>query len=69
MTHNQEIEIGLAKQYDFYQIKYREEYKSLAIPQNESHYELIKRMCKDILQRNKVFYEIGFGAGLTLAMP
>lgn len=55
-----------ARQYDYYEIELREMYKSASRPQNESHFEMLMRKGSEYLNKDSVFCEIGFSAGLTL---
>jgi len=58
-----------SKLYNIYETNFREIYKTRAKPQNDSHFTLIKRYYrKGIFNKNYIFGEIGFGAGLTLRM-
>lgn len=64
-------DVNWAKHYDLYEVEFRESYKTISKPQNESHFELLKSKARDYLKKDKIFCEIGFSAGLTLryAMP
>jgi tRNA G46 methylase TrmB len=71
MVKNEQIpmsnrDINWAKHYDYYEIELREMYRGLSKPQNDSHYEMVKKNFKSHLNNEKVFAEIGFSAGLTL---
>ncbi len=54
------------KHYDYYEIEFREMYRTISKAQNDSHYEMLKNKGKKYLQDKNTFCEIGFGAGLTL---
>ena len=41
-------------------------YRTVAIPQNESHFIMLENKAANYLKRDKIFCEIGFSAGLTL---
>lgn len=58
--------VDWGKHYDLFEIEMRNMYKTVALPQNKSHFEMLKHHGKKYLSRDKVFCEIGFGAGLTL---
>ena len=64
LASNSQVDWG--KHYDYFEIEMREMYRTVAKPQNDSHYEMLKRAGKKFLQRDKIFCEIGFGSGLTL---
>lgn len=59
-------DINWAKVYDHYEVEMREIFKLIAKPQNESYAEMMLTFGKRYLNKNKIFCEIGFGAGLTL---
>ncbi len=61
---NSDVDWG--KCYDFYEIEYRDNYRTISKPQNESHFETLKTRAKKYLKRDNIFCEIGFSAGLTL---
>ena len=58
--------VDWGKHYDHFEIEMREMYKTISEPQNKSHFEMLKQNAKQYLKADKVFCEIGFGAGLTL---
>jgi cyclopropane fatty-acyl-phospholipid synthase-like methyltransferase len=41
-------------------------YRTVAKPQNDSHYQMLLNYAKDHLNKDKTFCEIGFGCGITL---
>lgn len=55
-----------AKQYDYYETIFRENYNVISKPQNDSHFEMVKSHLKNYLNKDLIFAEIGFGSGLTL---
>jgi cyclopropane fatty-acyl-phospholipid synthase-like methyltransferase len=55
-----------SKIYDFYEIEFRDSYKTISRYQNDSHFALIKHYLHKRILKNDTFAEIGFGAGLTL---
>ena len=59
-------DVDWAKQYDFYEVEFRNMYGTVSKPQNDSHYEMLKWKGAKFLKKDKVFCEIGFSAGLTL---
>lgn len=59
-------DVDWGKQYDYFEIEMRSMYKTISKPQNDSHFEMLKKHGKNLLSKDKVFCEIGFGAGLTL---
>jgi len=60
-------DIDWAKCYDYYEVELRDEiFRTVAKPQNESHYELLKNRLRKYMNNDKAFGEIGFGCGLTL---
>jgi len=52
--------------YDYYEVELRDTYRTISKPQNDSHYEMLKNKGAKYFGKNKIFCEIGFGAGLTL---
>jgi len=54
--------------YDWYETENRKIYLEQGKEQNYSHHELIKNKLKSLLNQNKKFCEIGFGAGITLRL-
>lgn len=63
-TSNKDVD--WSRHYDFYEIELRDMYKTVSKPQNESHYVILKKIASKHLKKDKVFCELGFGAGLTL---
>lgn len=61
---NSDVDWG--KHYDYFEIEMRNMYKTISKPQNDSHFEMLKKYGKDRMTKDNVFCEIGFGAGLTL---
>ena len=59
-------DVDWTKHYDYYEIELRSIYRTMLKPQNDSHFEMLKSMAKKYLKKDKVFCEIGFGAGITL---
>ena len=59
-------DINWGKCYDFYEIEFRDNYRTISKPQNNSHFEMLKTRAKKYLKRENTFCEIGFSAGLTL---
>ncbi|MDZ4712333.1 MAG: class I SAM-dependent methyltransferase [bacterium] len=59
-------DVDWSKHYDHFEIEMRSMYKTIAKPQNDSHFQMLKNNAKQFLNGDKVFCEIGFGAGLTL---
>ena len=60
-------DVDWARLYDYYEVEMRELYQTVSKPQNDSHYEMIKsKLGARYLNKDKVFCEIGFSAGLTL---
>lgn len=55
-----------AKLYDFYETELRDIYKNITKPNNDSHFEMLKSKGRKYFNKDNVFCEIGFGAGLTL---
>lgn len=54
--------------YDYYEVENRKMYLEQAIVQNISHFEMLRNQLKFLLNKNKIFAEIGFGAGITLRL-
>ena len=63
---NSNTDVDWRKQYDYYEIELRDMYKTRSKPQNESHFEMLHNNLGACLTRNKIFAEVGFGAGITL---
>lgn len=59
-------DVDWAKHYDYYEVELREMYRTISKPQNDRHYEMLKSRAAKYLNKEKVFCEIGFSAGLTL---
>lgn len=59
-------DVDWAKHYDLYEVEFRDYYRTVSKPQNDSHFEMLKVRAKKYLRKDKVFAEIGFSAGLTL---
>lgn len=59
-------DVNWAKHYDLYEVEFRDVYRTVSKPQNDSHYEMLKSKASHYLNNNYVFCEIGFSAGLTL---
>jgi ubiquinone/menaquinone biosynthesis C-methylase UbiE len=59
-------DVDWAKQYDLYEVEFRDIYRTFSKPQNDSHYEMLQNDGKRYLGKDKIFCEIGFSAGLTL---
>jgi ubiquinone/menaquinone biosynthesis C-methylase UbiE len=59
-------DVDWAKQYDLYEVEFRDIYRTFSKPQNDSHYEMLQNDGKRYLGKDKTFCEIGFSAGLTL---
>lgn len=60
--------VDWARIYDIYEVQMRDVYRLTAKPQNESHFELLKRYLKKNTLNNESFAEIGFGSGITLRL-
>ena len=61
-------DVDWASHYDYYEVNFRDFYKTVAKPQNDSHYEMLKSKGAKYLKKENTFCEIGFSAGLTLRM-
>jgi cyclopropane fatty-acyl-phospholipid synthase-like methyltransferase len=59
-------DVDWAKHYDLFEIEMRNMYRTVAKPQNDSHFQMLLNNAKDHLNKNKSFCEIGFGCGITL---
>jgi ubiquinone/menaquinone biosynthesis C-methylase UbiE len=59
-------DVDWAKHYDYYEVELRDMYRTVSKPQNDSHFEMLKRKGASFLKKDKTFCEIGFSAGLTL---
>jgi cyclopropane fatty-acyl-phospholipid synthase-like methyltransferase len=59
-------DIDWAKHYDFYEVEFRDRYRTVSKPQNESHYQMLKSKGLNFLRKENAFCEIGFSIGLTL---
>jgi cyclopropane fatty-acyl-phospholipid synthase-like methyltransferase len=60
------IAIDWAKHYDYYEVDLRDTYITLCKPQNDSHFEMLKSKGARYLNKESIFCEIGFSAGITL---
>ena len=54
-----------ARHYDYYEVEMRYVYQTVSKPQNDSHFMMLETQGKKYLQREKIFCEIGFSAGIT----